>query len=547
MLSRRTFLRATAGAIGWPLTGSARGVAGESGQVLYNGIVLGKPWPPRLKFLNDHPVLPPYLADPPDIIPIDVGRQLFVDDFLIDASNLQRVWHHATYHPSNPVLRPETPWERRSDPNPSAMVFSDGVFFDPRDRLFKMWYMGGYGTSTCLVTSTDGVRWTRPRLDVVPGTNIVNTAIRDASTVWLDLFERDPRRRFKMAAFYNDALEMFISRDGVHWTGAGRTGFVYDRSTFFRNPFRGVWGFSLRDIPSRDATIARYRSYWESPDFAVDEKWNGVPPALWVKADSRDFTISGRLEAQLYNLDCVAYESVMLGLFSVWRDELSDREKVSEIVLGYSRDGFHWHRPDRTSFIPVSSVRGSWNWANIQSAGGGCLVVGDELYFYVSGRQGVPRTNLPGICSTGLATLRRDGFASMDWSPAGKHPVRQLPGWKDGMLTTRPLRFSGSHLFVNAEPKGGELRVEVLDRHGRVLAPFGRDACEPLREGGTRQPVTWRGASLGTVAGEPVRFRFTLTAGSLYAFWVSDSPRGYSNGYPAAGGPEFTGPIDRAG
>jgi len=34
--------------------------------------------------------------------------------------------------------------------------------------------------------------------------------------------------------------------------------------------------------------------------------------------------------------------------------------------------------------------------------------------FYVSGRQGVPGTSLPGICSTGLAKLRRDGFASME-------------------------------------------------------------------------------------------------------------------------------------
>jgi hypothetical protein len=549
VLSRRTFIRAAAaGAFGWPLSTPARSIAAASGELLYNGIVLGTPWPPRLKYLNEHPVLPPYLISPPAIVPIDAGRQLFVDDFLIEETNLRRVWHHATFHPSNPVLRPETPWERRSDPNPSAMVFSDGVFFDPADRLFKMWYMGGYSGNTCLATSTDGVNWIRPRFDVVTGTNIVNTAIRDASTVWLDLFEKDPRRRYKMAAFYNDALEMFISPDGIHWAGAGRTPFVYDRSTFFYNPFRSRWCFSLRDIPSRSHTIGRYRSYWEWPEFAIDERWNGVPPVAWVKADSRDFIVYGRrIEPQLYNVDCVAYESVILGLFSVWRGEAADREKISEVVLGYSRDGFHWHRPDRAGFIPVSNQRGSWNWANIQSAGGGCLVVGDHLYFYVSGRQGVAGTNLPGPCSTGLAMLRRDGFASMDWSPSGTGPVRVLPGWNEGMLTTRTVRFSGRHLFVNADLKGGELRAEVLDRHGAVIKSFSRDACEPLRDSGTRQPVSWRGASLAAIAGEPVRFRFTLTAGSLYAFWVSDSPRGHSNGYPAAGGPEFSGPIDRAG
>lgn len=547
MLSRRTFLRAaTAGAFGWPLRASARGVAAPAGEVLYNGIVLGSPWPPRRKYLDEHPVLPPYLVSPPEIIPIDVGRQLFVDDFLIEESNLQRVWHRATYHPSNPVLKPETAWEKRGDPNSAAMVYSDGVFFDPDQRLFKMWYMGGYGAQTCLATSTDGVTWTRPSLDVVPGTNIVNTAIRDATTVWLDLFEKNPRRRYKMGSFYNDALEVFFSADGIHWTSAGKTGFVYDRSTFFFNPFRRVWGFSLRDIPSRAHTIGRYRSYWESPVFPVEERWSGTAPVEWVKADSRDFTVVGTgVAAQLYNLDCAAYESLMIGLFSVWRGESGEREKICEITLGYSRDGFHWYRPERGAFIPISNVRGSWNWANIQSAGGGCVVVGDSLYFYVSGRQGVPATNLPGPCSTGLATLRRDGFASMDWSPAGDRPVRQLRGWKDGMLTTRTVKFSGGHLFVNVDLKGGEFRAEVLDRQGQVLGPFSRDACEPVRASGTRQPVVWRGGSLADIAGEPVRFRFTLTAGSLYAFWVTDSRQGHSNGYPAAGGPEFTRPIDR--
>ena len=37
---------------------------------------------------------PPYLVDPPAVIPIDVGRQLFVDDFLIQSTSLTRRFHH---------------------------------------------------------------------------------------------------------------------------------------------------------------------------------------------------------------------------------------------------------------------------------------------------------------------------------------------------------------------------------------------------------------------------------------------------------------------
>lgn len=523
-----------------------RGVAASSRETLYNGIVLGSPWPPRLKYVNQHPVLPPYLASPPEIIPIDVGRQLFVDDFLIEETNLQRVWHRATYHPSNPLLRPEMEWEGLRSQNPSAMVFSDGVFFEPRERLFKMWYMGAYGSNTCLATSTDGVTWTRPRFDVVAGTNIVSNAVRDSSTVWLDQFEKDPRRRYKMAWFYNDALEMSISGDGIHWRLIDRTPFVYDRSTFFYNPFRRIWCFSLRDIPSRDSTADRFRSYWETREFAVDDGWNGTPPVAWVKTDSHDFTIPGEPGApQLYNVDCVAYESLVLGLFSVWRGEPGAREKVSEIVLGYSRDGFHWHRPDRGSLIPVSDMPGSWNWANVQSAGGGCLIVNDALHFYVSGRTGVTGTSAPGVCSTGLATLRRDGFASMDWLAGDAGIIRgRIAAGAAGTLTTRPVRFSGKHLFVNAEVPQGELRVEVLDRAGSVIAPLTSAACVPVTGNGTRLAVRWNGGELGALAGREVRFRFSLTKGRLYAFWVSPRPSGESRGYPAAGGPEFSGPID---
>ena len=517
--------------------------------MLYNGITLGTPWPPRRAFPDEYPVKPPYLVSPPDVIPIDVGRQLFVDDFLIEETSLMRGWHHATYHPANPILRPETQWERRDDANErnnrpinaTAMVFSDGVFFDPADRLFKMWYMGGYGGYTCLATSRDGIAWERPTFDVVPGTNIVTRENRDSTTVWLDQHARDPQQRFKMSSWYDHALTLWTSPDGIHWTDRGRTARTGDRSTFFQNPFRDVFVFSLRANQFDAAISGRYRHYWETRDFTAARAWSPAPSA-WVKADARDYSrpeVTTRPE--LYNLDGVAYESLIIGLFSIWRGETAEREKINEITVGFSRDGFHWDRPDRRTFIGVSEEVGSWNWGNIQSAGGCCVIVGDALHFYVSGRQGRPGTDQPGTCSTGLATLRRDGFASMDWRPDASPVARRAA---QGSLTTRPIRFSGSHLFVNADLDGGELRVEVLDRAGKVIAPFTRDACAPVTGNGTRLGVKWSAGSLGDVQSQEVRLRFSLTRGRLYAFWVSPAATGRSRGYVAAGGPEFQGPID---
>jgi hypothetical protein len=245
---------------------------------------------------------------------------------------------------------------------------------------------------------------------------------------------------------------------------------------------------------------------------------------------------------ELYNLDAVAYESLLLGLFTIYRGERPEREKPNDVCLAFSRDGFHWHRPWRDAFIPVSDRQGDWNWANVQSAGGGCLIVGDQLYFYVSGRAGVPGTSLPGTCSTGLAMLRRDGFASVsdEW-PSG---IARRIGPPPGTLTTRPLRFSGQHLFVNATI-AGELRVEVLDETGRVIEPFTSGQCVPLTGDSTRHRVEWKSrSSLDGLAGQSLRFRFRLSRARLYAFWVAGSPRGASNGFVAAGGPGYTSSRD---
>ena len=171
----------------------------REGETLYNGIQLPPEWPPRATAPTFEPMSVPYLTAPPAVIPIDVGRQLFVDDFLIEETTLRRTFHQAEYHPACPILRPDRHWEKAVG-NPTAMVFSDGVRYDPEEKLFKMWYMGGYNTSTCYATSRDGITWEKPSLDVRPGTNIVEPGRRDSCTAWLDLQEPDPKRRYKLFA-----------------------------------------------------------------------------------------------------------------------------------------------------------------------------------------------------------------------------------------------------------------------------------------------------------------------------------------------------------
>jgi hypothetical protein len=82
MNRRQVFAVARAGAGSALLAAESRG-----GETLYNGI-LPSPWPPRIRAIRRDPVTPPYLKAPPAVIPIDVGRQLLVHDFLVEATTL---------------------------------------------------------------------------------------------------------------------------------------------------------------------------------------------------------------------------------------------------------------------------------------------------------------------------------------------------------------------------------------------------------------------------------------------------------------------------
>ena len=533
------------------LSGSA--LPAVAAETLHNGVVLPDPWPPSrsIEELRKGEVMPvPYLKTPPAVIPVDVGRQLFVDDFLIEQTTLKRTFHKTRSWEGNPMLQPDKRWEKIYQNPKTAMAFSDGVWWDPQDQIFKMWYMAASFGCTAYATSKDGLHWEKPTLDVRPKTNIVLLSTqRDSTTVWLDHDATDPAQRWKFFQFNRDSYmgSVHTSPDGIHWTEPVWTGYTADRTTFFYNPFRKKWVFSLRDeafkgpwdYKSRPVKpIGRSRRYVEAddfvkgakwPDFAGGREWRPGEPVHWFASDKLDSVgiPEGEMKAELYNLDAAPYESLMLGLFCILHDNSrAGRPKINDIMFGFSRDGFHWDRPFREPVIAVSDDVKAWNAANLQSVGGGCCIVGDKLYFYHSGRS-------EGFEQTGVAFLRRDGFASMDGT---------------GALTTRALRFRGKHLFVNAALPQGELRAEILGQDGNVVAPFTAANCEPVNGDRTKAALKWNGAAdLSALSGKAVRIRFHLKNGSLYAFWISPDATGASHGYVAAGGPGFPGARDTTG
>jgi hypothetical protein len=301
--------------------------------------------------------------------------------------------------------------------------------------------------------------------------------------------------------------------------------------------------------PLPDRAAERAASASEEYEWAGTDPLDRPDPAMLalIPGNSSDPKIRSLYgdPPQLYNLDAVAYESVMIGMFGILRGPTSGKVwdqlkcvKRNDLNIAYSRDGFHWDRPDRTPFLACTRKEGDWENGYLHSGVGVLCVVGDKLYFYYSGWSGIgpkgPSTYAGG--ATGVAMLRRDGFASMNADEQG------------GTLTTRPLTFTGKHLFVNVDAPQGELKAEVLDEQGQVIAPFSAENCVAFTGDSTRQPLHWKGAEdLSQLAGQKVRFRFTLRRGQLYAFWVSPDLSGASHGYLGAGSPGMDGLVDTTG
>ena len=511
-----------------------------------------------------------YTQPKPEIYSIDIGRQLFVDNFLIHETSMIKTFHQAKKSEHSPVLSPETSTEMDNGECPVAAPFNDGVWWDPKDSLFKMWYHAGWMRGTGLATSEDGINWIRPTLDVVPGTNLVlvnrDGYRRDGCCVWLDHSTHNPEERFKMFQFFRDGHnaeigEIYSSADGIHWGEPTTTGILGDNSTFFYNPFTKKWVYSIRTPRSHsskyDSNIhhIRTRSYREHADFFEGSQWNVEDISLWAWSDYLDLPDpSIGDEPQLYDINANAYESLMLGLFAIYQgphNEIAERKgipKTNDLKVAFSRDGFHWDRESRKPFIGSERADGSWDKGYIHAAGGTCLVVGDELYFYYGAWSGVS-PNLKGSMvgshrranamyaggSTGLATLRRDGFASMD------------SGNTTSVLTTKLVTFNGRYFFVNCNAINGSLKIEILDENGDLIQPFSADKCDLVNSDSTKKQITWLEINdLSSIQGTKVRFRFYANNTKLYSFWVSNTSKGESGGYLSAGGPGIESIIDCA-
>ena len=143
----------------------------------------------------------------------------------------------------------------------------------------------------------------------------------------------------------------------------------------------------------------------------------------------------------------------------------------------------------------------------------------DELWFYYTGLKWrstfkyigkfpngtselIPGRDRDGgaIC---LATLRRDGFISLD------------AGDQEGHIVTKVFTMRGGKLYVNADARDGELKVEVLNAQNEVVA-----VSQNVEEDSTRKELQWRLGQLAHFEGQVVALRFTFRNAQVYSYWL---------------------------
>ena len=501
---------------------------------------------------------------------IDRSRQLFLDDYIIGHKvGVTRETHATKDHPANPIFNPCNHYPCYVCPDPEHgwrlyynsagyllhVAFSqDGINWElPELNVFDLSsvlptrFPGGpnnvvvLGEIHGLFFEPDEPNPTQRYKAIIqrpsqakPGENFQVAT----HTSWP--FARVPQGKGQRGKAY----ELFTSPDGFRWTFKAPTNHCRGPFCDFIAPYQlavsGSDGFRTRWDPKLKTYIANTK-HRIGPDYRFsaifhaarvvgfcesDDLIHWSTPRIYAYPDGEDAKIPGM--HGVYEADGYPYESIWLNNFSMstwipmsrqWVEEKNmpknrPYKKRNWIRLATSRDGRHWYYfGDRKPFIPLGP-EGSWKphylrMANLATVGGP-IVKDDELWFYYRGGS-IDGPKSGWHYATGLATLRRDGFASLN--------VEDEPG----LVITRPLVFEGKgNLFVNAEvAKDGCLQISVMDEEGEPIEGFAQDDCRAICEDSTNIAVGWRAnETLAKLKERYIRLAFHLKNAKLYSFRI---------------------------
>jgi hypothetical protein len=455
---------------------------------------------------------------PREPLTVTSGSQLFVDDYLVHRmTGVQRRLNRPRKE-STPVLTRDRLWEI------SGLVY--GRVLEQEEELW-LYYIAlgrqgipnkdhlqryGFGKCpVCLAVSTDGVNWEKRPVahSPVAGGNIVLDDILDDFSIVRDEQDPDPQRRYKMLTSRGEwmkGLSTAVSADGLQWQFVQEFAVPYlgDRMCYWWDPVRQkhvAW--------SRDYHAHPKRLIWqvETEDF---DRWDDCRenhPWLALAPDRDDHE-----EILFYGGYPFWYESLYLAYLEVYYPHL----QRLDTQLCASRDGRNWMRVGEREPFLRNGEHGEFDAYWIVPTFNPPILRDGRLLIHYNGRPdphitpGFKHLN-PGMGGAyGLATLREDGFVSLDATGA------------EGVVETHLLSApqGASRILVNVCPFDPhrpetpmQVVVEVLDEAGQAQAAWRIEQNEDTSQ-------VWHQLEADRELPYPLRLRFRMVNARLYAFRI---------------------------
>ena len=440
--------------------------------------------------------------------PLDIGsnRELFVTDHLV--GKLEGEARRVLHHPASQgiVFVADKPWEGNGINY--ITVFKDG-------DLYKMIYRGGdydrgcdptHPQVYCYATSTDGIHWKRPNLDLIEfdGSKENNIILHEKDWGYVGhnfspFLDKNPAAKpeAKYKAVGGGPLIPIVSPDGIHWKKGSE------------KPIITEGAFDSHNLAFWDVLRKQYRAFHREfrngRDIMTetsDDFFRG-----WTKPKFLEYTPSRG--GELYTNQITQYHRApqyFLGFPTRYEDRgltpstkylpqwdyrqkrsaRSPREgtAVTEGLFMASRDGNNFRMWEEAFIRPGLRTKDSWfygdnyqNWGLVETASTLAPDAPNELSMYVS--EATLQNGKPSRLRR--YTIRLDGFVSI------------AAPMKGGTFTTKPIRFAGKKLTLNyASSARGGIRVGLLDKDGNPIEGYSLEDCPWIYGDSIDRVVEWK-------------------------------------------------------
>lgn len=466
-------------------------------------------------------------------------RHLFLDPAILTET------HNATLT-VNPASRRETvivvdrPWENH--------LISFFLTVREEQGKLRMWYVcrDGYGTpgsqaNLAYAESTDGINWVKPELGLYEyhGSKANNLlGLHSLEGVVFQDPRQPPEERYTFVSTGKPhsssksevgaiGLYRYYSPDGLRWKRDEKP--LIESGSDTQNV---VWWDEHRkeyvvivrgwNTDPKRRKVSRLSLSTLTETAAVKPLKTGVgnyfhheiPTILICDEQDPSRTDIYNMSAQPYVLDTRWYLGFPTFLRrSAKTDAPGWRGRhmgPAEVQFVGSDDSITWHRYDRRAYAPPGVASPAKK--NMTFMGVGMIVRGNELWQYGTEFETVhgdveARQKKADGCIVRYVQ-RVDGFVSLD------------TGNSEGSSRTRPVKVTGRQLILNLDTGAlGEMRVGLLDEHGRPVPGFAAEDCVPLEYNGISVPVTWdNGGDLSSLAGRKLSLEFRSNRTKLYSF-----------------------------